>query len=204
MPATLALFRLPPSPLSPCPSSPKLPCPAPAGSATSGPPSRTLCLAALSARGADPKTIVFNQTVATQQWTLKELNPDLPSDWTGYDFLVLEFRASSSQRFELGLQTADQLISKRIHPFPGVWVRAAIPLRFYRRGWERRGPRRHGQPAAQLVLDQHRGRRQRSDHRRARPELRHAVSHRIAQTGNPLCHPPPRPTPATTSSKANP
>jgi len=93
-----------------------------------------LCAFSLTVLGADPKTIVFNQPVSTQQWTLKEINPDLPADWTPFDFLVIEFRASSSQRFELGLQTADQLISKRIHPFPGVWVRASIPLRFYRQG----------------------------------------------------------------------
>lgn len=65
---------------------------------------------------------------------MKELDPELPSDWSGYDFLVLEFRATSSQRFELGLKTPDQLISKRVHPYPNVWVRASIPLRFYRQG----------------------------------------------------------------------
>jgi hypothetical protein len=93
-----------------------------------------LLLSALSVLGADTKKVLFDKPVSIQQWTLKEINPDLPSDWTGYDYLVLEFRASSSQRFELGLQTADKLISKRIHPFPGVWLRASIPLRFYREG----------------------------------------------------------------------
>jgi hypothetical protein len=83
---------------------------------------------------SEVKTMTFNQPVSTYSFSLKELNPALPADWTGYDFLVLEFRASSSERFELGLQTATQLISKRIHPFPNVWVRAAIPLRFYRDG----------------------------------------------------------------------
>lgn len=85
-------------------------------------------------RGAETKSVVFDQTISTHAWTLKEINPDLPSDWTGYDFLVLEFRATSNQRFELGLQTAQALFSKRIHPYPNVWVRASIPLRFYRQG----------------------------------------------------------------------
>jgi hypothetical protein len=80
------------------------------------------------------KRVVFDQPVSTYEWTLPEINPALPSDWTGYDFLVLEFRASSSQRFELGLKTAQADISKRVHPYPGVWVRASIPLRFYRQG----------------------------------------------------------------------
>ena len=93
----------------------------------------TLCslLSSLSTPAAEVKTALFNQPISTQSWTLKDLNPDLPSDWTPYNFLVLEFRASSSQRFELGIQTAEKLIPKRIHPFPNVWVRASIPLRFY-------------------------------------------------------------------------
>jgi len=91
-----------------------------------------LFLTTLALNAAEPKTIVFDQPVSTQKFTLKEINPDLPADWSDYDFLVLEFRATSSQRFELGLQTADKLISKRIHPYPNVWVRASIPLRFYR------------------------------------------------------------------------
>jgi hypothetical protein len=89
--------------------------------------------ASLVAR-AELKPVVFNAPVATQEWTLHEIDPALPSDWTGYEFLVLEFRASSSQRFELGLKTATDHISKRIHPYPNVWVRASIPLRFYREG----------------------------------------------------------------------
>ncbi len=83
---------------------------------------------------AATKTVVFDQPVSSLEWTLKEINPELPSDWTGYDFLVLEFRATSSQRFELGLKTPTQHVSKRIHPFANVWVRASIPLRFYRQG----------------------------------------------------------------------
>ncbi len=86
------------------------------------------------ANGADLKPIVFDQPVSTSVLSLQEIDPALPADWTGYEFLVLEFRASSSQRFELGLQTAQKLISKRIHPHPGIWVRASIPLRFYRQG----------------------------------------------------------------------
>ena len=46
---------------------------------------------------------------------------------------MLEFKASSSQRFDLGLQTANGRFAKRIGPFAGVWVRAAIPLRYYRK-----------------------------------------------------------------------
>ena len=65
-------------------------------------------------------------------WPLADIDPQLPADWTPYDFLVLEFKASSSQRFDLGIETAQGRIAKRIGPFAGVWVRASIPLRFYR------------------------------------------------------------------------
>jgi hypothetical protein len=93
-----------------------------------------LLFAPLSANADGTKLVVFDQPVSTHEWTLKAINPGLPADWTGYDFLVLEFRASSSQRFELGLKTTQGDIAKRIHPYPGVWVRASVPLRYYRQG----------------------------------------------------------------------
>ncbi len=88
----------------------------------------------LSPGHAAGKPVVFNEPIATHEWPLKELNPELPADWTPYEFLVLEFKASSNQRFELGIRTATAHISKRIHPYPNVWVRAAVPLRFFRQG----------------------------------------------------------------------
>jgi hypothetical protein len=86
---------------------------------------------------AAPVKVTFQGANSGQRWTLAELNPDLPADFTGYNFLVLEMRASSPQRFELQLITAGArggttTIGKTIHPFSNVWVRAAIPLRFYR------------------------------------------------------------------------
>src|ERR1035438_2975093 len=83
---------------------------------------------------AETNTVTFDKPISTCEWTLNKINPDLPSDWTGYDFLVIEFRATSNQRFELGLNMSPKSVSKRIHPYPGVWVRASIPLRFYRQG----------------------------------------------------------------------
>ena len=85
-----------------------------------------------AARAPLPVGTTFTGAHAEHTWPLAELDPSLPRDWTGFDFLVLEFRASSSQRFELGLETDGGRIAKRIAPFAGVWVRAAIPLRFYR------------------------------------------------------------------------
>ena len=98
---------------------------------------RTLLVAALAASlgGAAPSLplrATFTAGQTEHSWPLDALGSDLPADWTPFDFLVLEFKASSSQRFELGIDTTQKRITKRIGPFPGVWVRASIPLRFYR------------------------------------------------------------------------
>lgn len=87
---------------------------------------------ATTARAALPARTTFSGAKSERTWTLQDLNAELPSDWTGREFLVLEFKASSSQRFDLGLETPAGRFARRIGPFPGVWVRAAIPLRFYR------------------------------------------------------------------------
>ncbi len=79
-----------------------------------------------------PVQTTFTGAKGEHVWTLQELNANLPADWTPYEFLVLEFKASSSQRFDLGLKTSAGQVAKRIGPFAGVWVRASIPLRFYR------------------------------------------------------------------------
>ena len=76
----------------------------------------------------------FARDVATVQWPLAALDPALPVDWSDAQFLVIEFRSSTSQRFELGLIADEGTVSKRIHPHANVWVRASIPLRFFREG----------------------------------------------------------------------
>ncbi len=88
---------------------------------------------AFGAVAALPVQTTFTGPKSEHAWPLSELGTNLPSDWTPYEFLVVEFKASSSQRFDLGLKTSGGEYSKRIGPFAGVWVRAAIPLRFYRK-----------------------------------------------------------------------
>lgn len=84
--------------------------------------------------GAAPQTATFASDVSTVTWPLAQLDPQLPTDWSGAEFLVVEFRSSTSQRFELGLVSDEGTVSRRIHPFANVWVRASIPLRLYRQG----------------------------------------------------------------------
>jgi hypothetical protein len=89
--------------------------------------------AEVTLRAALPVQATFTGSVTERVWPLKELDGGLPADWTPYEFLVLEFKATSSQRFDLGLETPNGRLAKRLGPFAGVWVRASIPLRYYRK-----------------------------------------------------------------------
>ena len=89
-------------------------------------------LLASVAHAALPVLAVFTGAKSEHTWPLAELNTNLPADWSPYEFLVLEFKATASQRFELGLETSGGRYAKLIGPFAGVRVRASIPLRFYR------------------------------------------------------------------------
>ncbi|HTQ56713.1 MAG TPA: hypothetical protein VMI94_19740 [Bryobacteraceae bacterium] len=99
--------------------------------------SRKLTLALLLAAGiaalrAEDLRAVFSAPEFEQQWSARQL--DLPEDWSAYRYLVMEFRASSPQRFQLRVHTADGIRSVLIHPFAGTRVRASIPLQAW---WER-------------------------------------------------------------------
>jgi hypothetical protein len=92
-----------------------------------------VAFALIPVAAAAPQRVVFEGSESEHKWTLKELNPDLPSDWSGYEYLVLEMKASSPQRFSLILQGSDSAPRRQIHPLPNLWIRAAVPLQYYRR-----------------------------------------------------------------------
>lgn len=71
--------------------------------------------------------------IATYTWALKDIAPELPSDWSEYNYLVLEMKASSPQRFSMGPVTTGGLLPKNIQPFPGAWVRFTVPLDYFRK-----------------------------------------------------------------------
>ena len=89
-----------------------------------------LCCA--GSAGAETRQVVFDGAVSEHKWALKDLNAELPSDWSGYDYLVLEIRASSPQRFNLNLYSHGLVQSRRMHPLANAWIRAAVPLTYYR------------------------------------------------------------------------
>ncbi len=76
----------------------------------------------------EQQTINFRGTFFEKRWALKELNCDLPSDWSASGYLTFEFNSSSTQRFELCLHDKRGLRKLEILPFQGVWVRASVPL----------------------------------------------------------------------------
>jgi hypothetical protein len=97
----------------------------PAGQAEAGPKTAAL-----------PATITFDSSRAASETriALADIAPGFARDWSGYEALVLELRASSPQRIHLRVYTGDGAPGKErfshvlFHPYPRVWLRAAIPV----------------------------------------------------------------------------
>lgn len=84
--------------------------------------------------GDSSKRIVFDgsKEVSGQRFALKEINPDLPSDWSDYQYVVLEYKISTAQRFQLGFHTKHGYNELRVMSYvPNAWNKLAIPLRFF-------------------------------------------------------------------------
>ena len=82
---------------------------------------------------AQTKRLAFEGIHALQKFELKDLGPDFPSDWSAYDYLVLEMRTSTPQRFHLIVQDKTGVRRLILQPFgQNVWLRAAVPLRFFK------------------------------------------------------------------------
>ena len=81
--------------------------------------------------GQISRRVTFEGTTGEHSWTIKELNPDWPSDWSNYRYLVVEFKASSPQRFEFRLNTPKGFSRVMMHPYQGAWVRAALSLDWF-------------------------------------------------------------------------
>ena len=77
--------------------------------------------------------LVFDGVKSDQHIPLSELNPALPADWSPYDYLVLELRTSTPQRFSLWVHTTHGDRRIMLQPFgQNAWLRASIPLRYLR------------------------------------------------------------------------
>ena len=79
------------------------------------------------------RKLTFDGTLSEIKLVVKDLNPALPSDWTGYTHLVMEMRTSSPQRFSLWLYRSDGTPGRiKIQPFgQNVWFRASLPIKYF-------------------------------------------------------------------------
>jgi hypothetical protein len=77
-----------------------------------------------------PLTLTFDaaQGQTQHRLALADLPGDLPRDWSTYEALVLEVRASSTERVYLRVHTADGASRVLFFPYANVWIRSAIPL----------------------------------------------------------------------------
>ena len=93
-----------------------------------------LCvLLALPLIGAAAKTFSIrfdnSKTKSGAKIALSDLNPNLPRDWSGYNYVGVEIRVPTTQRFLLGFTTDHGYDELMIHSYvPGQWNRLVIPL----------------------------------------------------------------------------
>ena len=72
-------------------------------------------------------------TMAGHKVALRDIRADFPRDWSGYEYLVLDMKASSGQRVYLGVNTDEGYNELRfIFYAPGGRIRTAIPLTYFR------------------------------------------------------------------------
>jgi hypothetical protein len=93
---------------------------------------------------SEPRQATFSSGTSDVRWSLKEIDADLPADWSDYSFLTLELRSSTAQKFELRLFTTGGVRKVRLQPFQGAWIRAALPLTYFEK------PDRQGMDLASL------------------------------------------------------
>ena len=77
--------------------------------------------------------LVFTGVKSEKKFPLNELNPDMPSDWSSYNYLVMELRTSTPQRFSIWANTANGNRRIMFQPFgQNVWLRASVPLSYFK------------------------------------------------------------------------
>ncbi len=74
-----------------------------------------------------------SKEVSGRKFAIRDITPGIPSNWDGYNFVVLEFKSSTPQRFKVGFTTETGYNELRVMSYyPNGWNKLAIPLRFYR------------------------------------------------------------------------
>jgi len=74
-----------------------------------------------------------SKEVSGQKFALQDIAPGLPDNWDEYNFVVIEFRSTTAQRFQLGFTTESGYNDLRVMSYvANAWNKLAIPLKFYR------------------------------------------------------------------------
>jgi hypothetical protein len=77
--------------------------------------------------------LAFEGTLSELKFDIKDFSPALPSDWSNFNYLVMEMRTSSPQRFSIWLyRTYGTPVRVMFQPFgQDVWFRASLPLKYF-------------------------------------------------------------------------
>lgn len=71
--------------------------------------------------------------VSGRKFALEDISPGLPRDWSGYNYVVIEFMITTPQRFNVGFTTDLGYNELRVMSYTANgWNKLAIPLRFFR------------------------------------------------------------------------
>lgn len=95
-----------------------------------------LCLFVQACAETPDKTfkIQFDSSkkVSGQKFAIKDISPGLETDWSDYNFVMLEMMINTPQRFQVGFTTDEDYNELRVMSYaPKGWIKQAIPLRFY-------------------------------------------------------------------------
>lgn len=93
-----------------------------------------VCLAIFTQCKEKQFRIQFDSTkeVSGQKFSIADISPGLPANWDEYNFVVVEFKISTAQRFHIGFTTDDGYNELRIMSYvPNAWNKLAIPLEYY-------------------------------------------------------------------------
>jgi len=75
-----------------------------------------------------------SKEISGKKFAIRDINSELPRNWDEYNFVVLEYRITTSQRFHVGFNTDYGYNELRVMSYvPNAWNKLAIPLKFYRR-----------------------------------------------------------------------
>jgi len=73
-----------------------------------------------------------NKEVSGQKFAIKDISPGLPTNWDTYNFVVLEFKSTTPQRFQVGFTTETGYNELRVMSYTANgWSKLAIPLKFF-------------------------------------------------------------------------